>query len=99
MIQTNKSPGVLTCLCVQHKQAGHVFGYNTIADVSKPARVLISRYNAEDFGARWGVVADTNSVLFWVKHRSVIVQVFYFNMHIGLGTLTSLKKQKYIFFN
>lgn len=83
-----------TCLFIQCKQTGHVAGKEVIGDLSKHARISVGGDNVEDFCAGLRVAADAHGVLVRVKHRSVIVQVFYLDVHVGLSTQASLTFEK-----
>lgn len=85
---------VPTCLFIQGKQTGHVTRKDIIGDLSEPARVSVSRDNIEDFCAGLCVAADAHGVLVRVKHWSVIIQIFYLNVHVGLSTQASLIFEK-----
>lgn len=83
-----------TCVFIQREQTGHVARKDVIGDLSKPARISVGSNNAEDFCARLCVAADAHSILFRVEDWAVIIQVFYFNVHVGLSAEASLRKNQ-----
>lgn len=83
-----------TCLFIQCKQTGHVTRKDAICDLSKRARILVCSDDVEDFCADLCVAADAHGVLIGVKHWSVIIEVFYLDVHVGLSTQASLQVKK-----
>lgn len=83
-----------TCLFIQGKQTGHVTRKDFVGNLSKSASISVSGENVEDFCAGLCVVADAHGVLVRVKHWSVIIQVFYVNVNVGLSVQASLTLKK-----
>lgn len=81
-------------MLIQCEQTGHVTRDDVIRDLSKPARISVSGDNIEDLGAGLCVAADAHGVLIGVKHWSVIIQVFYLDVHIRLSAQASLSFEK-----
>lgn len=79
-----------TCLFIQCKQTGHVTSEETVGNLSEPAGVSVGSDDIEDFSSGLRVAADAHGVLVWVKHWSVIIQVLYLHVHIGLSAQASL---------
>lgn len=57
-----------------------------VGDLSEPAVIAVSGDDADDLCAGARVAADARGVLLRVEHWSVVIDVFHFNVHIGLGT-------------
>ena len=79
---------------IQCEQTGHVTRKDVVGDLSEPARISVCGDNVEDLCPGLRVAADAHGVLVRVKHRSVIVQVFHLDVHVGLSAQASLTFEK-----